>query len=271
MADRKSNAALPRPLLPERHSSPASLALPPDAPRAGALHVRLRPRATRPCLSGTAIGIGGYIQSLPDGASVTIKALSLRFPEGAVTVGRVLSELEAGGYVVRRRVPLGVAASPRGRSSIIRGRRYEFRRTGATREPLSLSGCPRLRMSRRFPVRRWPSPPDRWAPQREREHRSRRNRPLPPWTSVASALSRRARALRRIGHRLATSGLAKLPGPTSRRESAVLGGIQDHRNYLSASVTAAEGFALSILLAQIPSALCQAPLPQLVRVPCLAK
>lgn len=117
MADPQSNAAVSAYPLPERHSPPAPPELPPDAPRAGVLHVRHRHTerytvvgnhlAQHPRLSATAIGIGVHIQSLPDGASVTIKALSLRFPEGEVTIGKALRELEAAGYLVRRRVPLG--------------------------------------------------------------------------------------------------------------------------------------------------------------------
>ncbi|WP_264924517.1 helix-turn-helix domain-containing protein [Streptomyces sp. A012304] len=117
MADPQSNAALPAHPSPERQSPPPTPELPPDAPRAGVLHVRHRHTerytvvgnhlAQHPRLSATAIGIGVYIQSLPDGASVTIKALTLRFPEGEVTIGRALRELEEAGYLVRRRVPLG--------------------------------------------------------------------------------------------------------------------------------------------------------------------
>lgn len=117
MADPQSNAALPAFPLSE-HSLPAPLPeLPPDAPRAGVLHVRHRHTerytvvgnhlAQHPRLSAAAIGIGVHIQSLPDGASVTIKALTLRFKEGEVTIGKALRELEAAGYLVRRRVPLG--------------------------------------------------------------------------------------------------------------------------------------------------------------------
>ncbi|MEH0422820.1 hypothetical protein [Streptomyces sp. B21-083] len=116
MADPQSNAALPAyPSL--EHPPPAPPELPPDAPRAGVLHVRHRHTerytvvgnhlAQHPRLSATAIGIGVHNQSLPDGASVTIKALTVRFHEGEVTIGRALRELETAGYLVRRRVPLG--------------------------------------------------------------------------------------------------------------------------------------------------------------------
>ncbi|WP_328693518.1 helix-turn-helix domain-containing protein [Streptomyces phaeochromogenes] len=115
MADPQSNAALPAYPSPE-HPPPAPPELPPDAPRAGVLHVRHRHTerytvvgnhlAQHPRLSATAIGIGVHIQSLPDGASVTIKALTLRFAEGEVTISKALRELETAGYLVRRRVPL---------------------------------------------------------------------------------------------------------------------------------------------------------------------
>lgn len=91
--------------------------LPDGAPRAGVIHIRHRHMdrytvvgnhlAQHPRLSATAIGFGVYIQSLPEGASVTVKSLTLRFREGETTVRRALNELEAAGYLERRRVPLG--------------------------------------------------------------------------------------------------------------------------------------------------------------------
>ncbi|MFI9106652.1 hypothetical protein ACIGXA_39765 [Streptomyces fildesensis] len=105
MADPQSNAALPAYQIPD------------DAPRSGVLHIRHRHTdrftvvgnhlAQHPRLSAVAIGLAVHIQSLPDGASVTVKALTLRFPEGEITVRRALNELEAAGYLERRRVPLG--------------------------------------------------------------------------------------------------------------------------------------------------------------------
>ncbi|MCH0557519.1 helix-turn-helix domain-containing protein [Streptomyces sp. MUM 16J] len=59
--------------------------------------------AQHPELSGLAIGIGVYIQSLPAGARVDIKTLAGRFPEGAIRVARALRELEAHGYLRRER------------------------------------------------------------------------------------------------------------------------------------------------------------------------
>ncbi|MFE4260449.1 helix-turn-helix domain-containing protein [Streptomyces sp. NPDC056883] len=58
-------------------------------------------------LSATAIGVAAYIQSLPDGAPVGIKALAARFPEGEIRLGAALRELERHGYLERRRERLG--------------------------------------------------------------------------------------------------------------------------------------------------------------------
>ncbi|WP_234432488.1 helix-turn-helix domain-containing protein [Streptomyces sp. NRRL S-378] len=54
-------------------------------------------------LSATAIGVAAYIQSLPGGAPVGIKALAGRFPEGEVRIASALRELERHGYLERRR------------------------------------------------------------------------------------------------------------------------------------------------------------------------
>ncbi|MEV7593029.1 hypothetical protein AB0O42_22455 [Streptomyces sp. NPDC089922] len=88
-----------------------------DAPSAGVIHFRHRHTdrftvvgnhlAQHPHLSAVAIGLAVYIQSVPDGVSVTAKALTLRFREGEITIRRALNELEAAGYLERRRIPLG--------------------------------------------------------------------------------------------------------------------------------------------------------------------
>ncbi|MFI0896966.1 hypothetical protein [Streptomyces sp. NPDC020983] len=105
MASTESNAGMP------------AAPLPPGAPPAGVIHVRHRHAdrftvvgnhlAQHPRLSAVAIGLAVHIQSLPDGAPVSVKALAARFPEGEVTVRRALNELQAAGYLERRRVPLG--------------------------------------------------------------------------------------------------------------------------------------------------------------------
>lgn len=59
--------------------------------------------AQHPELSGLAIGLAVYIQSLPSGARVDIKTLTVRFPEGATRIAAALRELEAHGYLRRER------------------------------------------------------------------------------------------------------------------------------------------------------------------------
>ncbi|MCJ0867992.1 helix-turn-helix domain-containing protein [Streptomyces sp. AP-93] len=57
-------------------------------------------------LSLTAIGLSVYIQSLPDGTDVSIRALKRHFPEGGTRIAAALRELEAAGYLARTRVRL---------------------------------------------------------------------------------------------------------------------------------------------------------------------
>ncbi|MGW8970356.1 helix-turn-helix domain-containing protein [Streptomyces platensis] len=54
-------------------------------------------------LSGLAIGLAAYIQSLPEGAPVDIRTLAGRFPEGRDRIAAALRELEAYGYLERVR------------------------------------------------------------------------------------------------------------------------------------------------------------------------
>jgi hypothetical protein len=65
--------------------------------------------AQHPSLSGLAIGLAVYIQSLPKGARVDIKTLAARFPEGTTRIAAALRELEAHGYLrrERKRIPGG--------------------------------------------------------------------------------------------------------------------------------------------------------------------
>ncbi|WP_308354908.1 hypothetical protein [Streptomyces sp. Je 1-79] len=96
---------------------PLSRAIPDGAPRPGVIHIRHRHTerftvvgnhlAQHEKLSAAAIGLAVYIQSLPDGVSVTAKALALRFREGEKTVRRALNELECAGYLARPRLPVG--------------------------------------------------------------------------------------------------------------------------------------------------------------------
>ncbi|MFJ9809421.1 hypothetical protein ACIRTB_14465 [Streptomyces sp. NPDC101158] len=106
MADPQSNAA-----------TSAYPAIPAHAPPSGVIHIRHRHTerftvvgnhlAQHAELSAAAIGIAVYIQSLPDGVSVTAKALALHFSEGENPIRRALNELERAGYIARPRIPLG--------------------------------------------------------------------------------------------------------------------------------------------------------------------
>ncbi|MEW1718557.1 hypothetical protein [Streptomyces sp. NPDC093109] len=60
--------------------------------------------AQHPDLSFCAIGLATYIQSLPEGAPVDIRTLAARFPEGRERIAAAMRELEAHGYIERRRM-----------------------------------------------------------------------------------------------------------------------------------------------------------------------
>ncbi|ADI09515.1 hypothetical protein SBI_06395 [Streptomyces bingchenggensis BCW-1] len=66
--------------------------------------------------SAVTIGVAAYILSLPDGAPVSIAALCEHFTEGEILISRALRELEAAGYLERRR--------ERGPGGLIRTRTY---------------------------------------------------------------------------------------------------------------------------------------------------
>ncbi|MFK0217470.1 helix-turn-helix domain-containing protein [Streptomyces vinaceus] len=55
-------------------------------------------------LSLLALGAGLHIQSLPEGAPVSIRALAERFPETEYRIGLALNELEAAGFLRRTRL-----------------------------------------------------------------------------------------------------------------------------------------------------------------------
>lgn len=97
MADSQSNA-------PSR--------APAGAPTFGVIHVRTRLTADFTVISndlaqrrGSAvtIGVAAYIASVPDSTPVTITALCEHFDEGEILISRALRELEAAGYLERRR------------------------------------------------------------------------------------------------------------------------------------------------------------------------
>ncbi|MFR9800518.1 hypothetical protein ACL02U_32170 [Streptomyces sp. MS06] len=97
MADSQSNA-------PSRAGA--------GAPGSGVIHVRTRLTADFTVIanalaqrrgSAVTVGVAAYIASLPDGSPVTIHALCAHFTEGEILVSRALRELEAAGYLERRR------------------------------------------------------------------------------------------------------------------------------------------------------------------------
>ncbi|MGC5565060.1 hypothetical protein ACPYPG_19775 [Streptomyces sp. FR-108] len=82
------------------------------APTSGVIRVRTRLTADFTVLanalaqrrgSAITIGVAAYISSLPDGSPVTITALCEHFSEGEILISRALRELEAAGYLERRR------------------------------------------------------------------------------------------------------------------------------------------------------------------------
>ncbi|WP_431034725.1 translation initiation factor IF-2 [Streptomyces sp. P6-2-1] len=90
---------------------------PPGTPAApsGVIHVRTRLTANFTVLanallqrkgSAVTLGVAVYILSLPEGARASITALCAHFTEGEILISRALAELEAEGYLERRRVRL---------------------------------------------------------------------------------------------------------------------------------------------------------------------
>lgn len=81
-------------------------------PTSGVIHIRTRLTSDFTVISnalaqmrGSAVtvGVAAYIASLPDGTPVTIPALCKHFSEGEILISRALRELEAAGYLERRR------------------------------------------------------------------------------------------------------------------------------------------------------------------------
>lgn len=101
--------------------------------------------AQHPSLSGLAIGLAVYIQSLPAGARVDIKTLAARFPEGTTRFAAALRELEThgclrrerqrtpAGRIVTRTIPCNQPGSSRAQDHPIPARK---KRPPAPRKPL---------------------------------------------------------------------------------------------------------------------------------------
>ncbi|KOV24993.1 hypothetical protein AB0420_06345 [Streptomyces caelestis] len=81
-------------------------------PTSGVIHVRTRLTADFTVIpnalaqrrgSAVTVGVAVYILSLPTGTPVSIAALCAHFTEGEILISRALRELEAAGYLERRR------------------------------------------------------------------------------------------------------------------------------------------------------------------------
>ncbi|MEU4897544.1 hypothetical protein AB0B12_34715 [Streptomyces sp. NPDC044780] len=130
------------------------------APTSGVIHVRTRLTADFTVIanalaqrrgSAVTIGVAAYISSLPDGTPVSIAALCEHFTEGEILISRALRELEAAGYLERRR--------ERGPGGVIRTRTYFYDVPDGCPPPTP----PRPRKSRPSPAQDVPAP--RTAPQ----------------------------------------------------------------------------------------------------------
>ncbi|MFF3894455.1 hypothetical protein ACFYY3_14910 [Streptomyces sp. NPDC001812] len=106
------------------------------APTSGVIHVRTRLTADFTVISNSlaqrrgsavTVGVAVYILSLPTGTPVSIAALCAHFTEGEILISRALRELEAAGYLERRRERL-----PSGQ---IRTRTYFYDVPGSTPQP----------------------------------------------------------------------------------------------------------------------------------------
>ncbi|GGV06854.1 hypothetical protein GCM10010495_19040 [Kitasatospora herbaricolor] len=82
------------------------------APTSGVLHIRTRLTANFTVVanalaqrrgSAVTVGVAVYILSLPDGAPVSIAALRAHFTEDETVISRALRDLEAAGFLERRR------------------------------------------------------------------------------------------------------------------------------------------------------------------------
>ncbi|WP_030044866.1 hypothetical protein [Streptomyces resistomycificus] len=119
------------------------------APTSGVIHVRTRLTSDFTVISnalaqrrGSAVtvGVAAYISSLPDGSSVTITALCDHFTEGEILISRALRELEAAGYLERRR-----ERTPTGQ---VRTRTYFYDAPGGDTDPAGPPKPPRPRRTK---------------------------------------------------------------------------------------------------------------------------
>ncbi|QJT06930.1 hypothetical protein G9272_20295 [Streptomyces asoensis] len=101
--------------------------------------------------SAVTVGLAAYIASLPDGSSVTITALCEHFSEGEILISRALRELEAAGYLERRR-----ERTPTGQ---VRTRTYFYDVPDGAPHPGGPPEPPRPRLPRKRPAAAAAVPP----------------------------------------------------------------------------------------------------------------
>lgn len=127
------------------------------APTSGVIHVHTRLTADFTVIanalaqrrgSAVTIGVAGYISSLPDGTPVSIAALCEHFTEGEILISRALRELEATGYLERRR--------ERGPGGTIRTRTYFYDVPGGGAPTPPRPRRPRPKAPRETPAARTP-------------------------------------------------------------------------------------------------------------------
>ncbi|MDH6568891.1 hypothetical protein M2160_003912 [Streptomyces sp. SAI-117] len=183
------------------------------APTSGVIHVRTRLTADFTVISnalaqrrGSAVtvGVAVYISSLPDGTLVTIPALCKHFSEGEILISRALRELEAAGYLERRR-----ERTPTGH---VRTRTYFYDvpcgdpDSGPDPDPDGPPEPPRPRRPRKQPVVVAVTPPSAAVPETARASSSpaEAETPVPPADPDPRAVAVLA-GLRRIDPRLVLS------------------------------------------------------------------
>ncbi|MFI8090873.1 hypothetical protein ACIF9R_21550 [Streptomyces sp. NPDC086080] len=204
------------------------------APTSGVIHIRTRLTADFTVISnalaqrrGSAVtvGVAVYIASLPTGAPVSIAALCAHFTEGEILISRALRELEAAGYLERRRERLS--------SGQIRTRTYFYDvpgggepRSDPDPDPDGPPGPPAPRGPRKRPV----TAPAAAVPEAPRPEAKQEPEPEPP-PSLAEADPQAVAvlaALQRVDSRLHLSvrDAARLAPGISRWLASGLGTVQ---------------------------------------------
>ncbi|MFF4270982.1 helix-turn-helix domain-containing protein [Streptomyces sp. NPDC001536] len=100
--------------------------------------------AQHPDLSLMAIGLAVHIQSLPAGASIGIKTLAGKFPEGEIRIAAALRELEEHGYLTRARERL--------QSGQVRTRTTSYNKPRSAAPPIPELTAPRASEPKKTPA-----------------------------------------------------------------------------------------------------------------------